>query len=181
MSNALRGNVYILDTAATVVTTKPIWIKKILFYPNADGDVALLKWWDPETKYAEGSGTYHSGDILGTITSTTTLTMASGTLLPNTVLDGDVFRIVNSETGLNNSTNVVTSAGNNTVVVCANAGWTNEASKWYHFESHATYVAVPLISQDVNIVQVDFDGLGQRFPNLTLETLSSSAKVYIYI
>ncbi|MCK9597896.1 MAG: hypothetical protein M0R06_02575 [Sphaerochaeta sp.] len=182
MSQTFYGNIYICDTAGTVVTDKPILVKKVVLYPNADGDTALLKFWDPQTKYDEESGTYSSSTIKGTITSGTTLTMASGTLLPNTVLDGDVFKITNSETGVNEAhgAEVVTTAGNNTVVVCANAAWTNEASKWYHFISYPTRTAFALISQDVNLAELDF-GDGFWLPNLTLETLSSSAKVYIYV
>ena len=179
MANALRGSVYILDTAGTIVTDKPIWISKIVLEPALATDAAELKFWIPGTQYAELSGTYNSGAILGTITSNTTLTMASGTLLPNTVLDGDVFKITRSNGSNAPSTNVVTTAGNGTVVVCANSAWTNESTMWYNFESYPTRSFCKLYSSTLDVDERDFDGF--LLPNLTLETLSTNAKVKIYI
>lgn len=180
MSNAFYQNIYVLDTAGTIVTDRPVWVKKVVLYPNAAADVAVLKFWNRESKYAEGAGTYSSNVIKGTITGGTTLTMASGALLPSTVRDGDVFKITESETGKNSeTTNVVTTAGNDTVVVCENAGWTNEAAKWFHFVSYPTQTAFQLLSKDGSRDELDF-GDGFWLPNLTLETLSSDCKVYIY-
>ena len=179
MANALYEKIYICDTAGTVVTDKPIWVAKIVLEPALATDAAELKFWIPGTQYAVGSGTYASGDILGTITSNTTLTMASGTLLPNTVLDGDVFEITHSNGSNAGTTNVVTTAGNNTVVVCANSAWTNEDSKWYHFKSYPTRSFCKLYCSTLDVDERDFTPF--LLPNLTLETLSANAKVKVYI
>lgn len=185
MSNAMYQNVYTLDTAGTIVTDKPLWVKKVVLEPNAASDLAVFNFYDLSGKYAEGSGTYTAGLIAGTITSTTTLTMASGTTLPSTCRDGDVFKITYSNGSTANwpSTNVITTAGNNTVVVCANAGWTNESTKLYNFETYPYRPAFKLMvpTTDKVEVQLDFGDYGQWFPNLILETLSTSAVVRVYI
>lgn len=184
MANATYERIYVLDTAGTIVTEKPIWIRKIVLIPNAAGDSCTLNYWDTNAPYAAGSGTYSADLIAGTITSTTTLTMASGTLLPSTCRDGDVFKIIKSDgAAANISTNVITTAGNNTVVVCANAGWTNEATKYYGFITYPYKPAFHLLSQATNAREEerDFGGCGFFVPNLTLETISSGAKVWIYL
>lgn len=183
MANSVFENVYNLDTAGTIIFSRPVWVRKIVLEPNAAGDVATFNTWDANNKYAEGSGTYYGNAILGTITSTTTLTMASGTLLPSAVRDGDVFKIVGGNGANIGTTNVVTTAGNNTVVICANAGWTNEAGVKIHFETYSYKPAAKLMvpASDKAEVELDFGDTGFKFPNLILETLSASAVVKVYI
>jgi hypothetical protein len=186
MANARNENIWNCDTAASIISLTPLWIRKITLEPNAAGDSAVLNFWDATSPYAELSGTYSVDTILGTITSTTTLTMASGTLLPSAVRDGDIFKILlggNGAAANKNTTSLVTTAGNNTVVVCAGAGWTNEAGKTYRFTTYPYRPAFKLISQATTLQEVDrdFGGRGFWVPNLILETLSSSAVVKIYL
>jgi hypothetical protein len=49
MSNAFYQNIYVLDTAGTIVTDRPVWVKKVVLYPNAAADVAVLKFWNRES------------------------------------------------------------------------------------------------------------------------------------
>lgn len=181
MSNTHYHNIYIADTAGTVISATPICIQKIVLVPALATDAAELKYWEPGTQYAVNSGTYYSSTIKATISGNATFTMASGTILPNTVLDGDVFEIIKSETEVNEAhgPEVVTTAGNNTVVICANAAWTNEDTKWYHFKSYPTRSFVKMYCSALDVDERDFGGFWM--PNLTLETLSSNAKVYIYV
>jgi hypothetical protein len=185
MANALYDRVYTLDTAGSIVTDRPVCVKKVVLEPNAASDVAVFNFYDLSGKYAELSGTYTSDAILATITSGTTFTMASGTVLPNTCRDGDVFKITYSNGSSANwpSTNVITTAGNNTVIVCANAGWTNEAGVAYNFSTYPYRPAFKLMvpTTDKVEVQLDFGCCGQWFPNLIIETLSSSAIARVYI
>ena len=187
MANQFYQNVYTLDTAGTIVCDNPggLWVRKIVLDPNSAGDVAVFNFYDQSGKYAEGSGTYTSDAILATITSGTTFTMASGTVLPNTCRDGDVFKITRSNGSSDNwpSTNVITSAGNNTVIVCANAGWTNESGKAYNFATYPYRPFIKITSQSttMKMEQADFCGRGFWLPNLILETLSSSAVVKVYV
>jgi hypothetical protein len=185
MANQFFESIYTLDTAGMIVTPKPLWVSKIVLEPNAASDLCVFNFWDTSAPYAELSGTYTSDAIAGTITSTTTLTMASGTLLPSAVRDGDIFKITSGTGAAANigTTNVVTTAGNNTVVVCANAAWTNESTKKYQFITYPFRPAFKLMvpTTDKVEVQLDFGPRGKWLPNLILETLSSSAIVKVYI
>lgn len=183
MSKTFYGNVLNLDTAGSVVSTSGLWVRKIVLEPSAAGDSAVLHYWDTNAPYAELSGTYSDDAILGTITSTTTLTMASGTLLPSAVRDGDVFKITGGNGANVGTTSVVTSGGNNTVIVCTNAAWTNEAGAKYQFITYPYRPMFKLISQATTLREVerDFGSRGFWVPNLTLETLSTSAIVKIYL
>ena len=185
MANTFYNKVYYIDTAGAVVTRSPLWVRQIVLIPNAAADAATLNFWDENAPYAEGAGTYTTGAILGTITLTTTLTMASGTLLPSTVRDGDVFKIRtgSGSTANHNTYSVVTSAGNNTVIVATNAGWTNEAAKSYNFVTYPYRPAFSILSQATTAKQevLDFGGSGIWMPNLTIETLSANAKIYLYV
>lgn len=179
------GNVWTIDTAASVISDEGLWIRKITLEPNAAGDSAVFNFWDLSGKYAVGAGTYNAGLIAATISGTNTFTMASGTNLPNTVRDGDIFKITGSDGAAANvnTTNVVTSAGNNTVIVSTTAGWTDEAAKYYSFESYPYRPAFKLISQATTLKEVDrdFGGKGFWVPNLIIETLSASAVCKIYL
>jgi hypothetical protein len=185
MANTRYENVLNLDTAGSIISLTPLWIRKITLEPNAAGDSAVLNIWDVGSPYAVGAGTYTARAIAGTITSTTTLTMASGTLLPSTVRDGDIFKITGGTGAAANigTTSVVTTAGNNTVLVSSTAGWTNESTKYYDFISYPYRPQFKLISQATTLQEVDrdFGGRGFWVPNLILETLSSSAVVKIYL
>jgi hypothetical protein len=183
MANTSYERIYTLDTAGTIITTRPVCIRKIVLEPNAASDSAVFNFWDTSAPYAELAGTYTSTAILGTVTLNTTLTMASGTLLPSAVRDGDVFKITGGNGANTNTTNVVTTAGNNTVVVCANAAWTNEAGATYNFITYPYRPAFKLMvpTTDKVEVQLDFGCKGVWMPNLTLETLSASAVVKVYI
>ncbi len=188
MANTLYYNVYDCDTAGSIICKNPggLWIRKIVLEPNAAGDSAVLNVWDESAAYAEGAGTYVlNSAIAATISGTTTFTMASGTVLPNTVLDGDVFHILSSDGSTANvgTKSVITTAGNNTVIVATNAGWTAEVGKYYRFKTYPARPFVKLISQATTLQEVerDFGTKGFWVPNLTLETLSSSAKVKIYL
>ncbi len=185
MANAVYGNIWTVDTASSIISTVPLWIRKIVLEPNAAGDSAVFNFWDVSGKYAELSGTYTSDAILATISGNATFTMASGTVLPNTVRDGDVFKITRSNGAAANvgTTNLVTTAGNNTVIVCAGAGWTDESGKAYNFESYPYRPAFKLISQATTLQEVDrdFGGRGFWVPNLIIESLSTSAVCKIYL
>ena len=118
MANSITGKIFVLDTVG-IVSTKPVWVKKIVLYPNAAADAAVLNYWNPEALIAAGCSTTLGTAYTGTITSTTTLTASGGTLLPSTITSGSVFELTES-TGTTANLNrpvLVTTAGNNTVVV----------------------------------------------------------------
>lgn len=185
MANSTTGKIWVCDTVGIVKST-PVWIKKIVLYPNAAADLAVLNYWNPEATIAAGTGTIMglSGTVTGTITSTTTLTMSAGTYLPSTIADGTVFELTEG-TGTSDNLRrpvLVTTAGNNTVVVSSDAVWTNESTKSYSWKTYQNYLFAKLLTAatEKQMIQMDFCH-PFRIPNLILETISSSAVVYVYI
>jgi len=178
MANSNDTRLYKLDTNDIIFRT-PVLITKVVLFSNAAADVCEFKWWDPTNPAVTDQGT-------ATITSTTTITFTTS-VVPSTVLDGSVFDIVGSTGAVANlGTELVTTAGNNTVVVCSQAVWTNEATILYSFKNYPVYTAIYLKAgaSDASPTTLDFSserGGGRWFPNLTLETLSTSATVHLYI
>ena len=183
MANSVEGNVWVLDTVG-IITEKAIDIRKIVLYPNAAGDAALLNYFNPGKLVTLGCGTIIGTAVTGTITGTNTLTMSAGTYLPAAIADGYVFELTGGG-GLAANQNVktlVATAGNNTVVVAQGAPWTNEAAQTYSWNTYYTYPLFPLLSPatERQIFQMDFP-IPFHAQNLILETISANAKVYVYL
>jgi len=179
MANILTNpGVLALDTI-DIISLGAIYVRAFEFVPSAAGDLFVLSSYDfnaPLLRRAIASGT---------ITLGTTLTGA-GTDLPSTFAAGDIFEILNSHTtalAANIGKKLITTAGNNTVVVCAQAGWTNEATKVYEVQKFSQYVAYSLKSQATTLKGEgrNFGNPGIRFDNLALTTLTSGAKLYLYV
>ena len=181
MANTYSYPVYKLDTVG-IVTNGPIWVRKIVYHPASAGQVAVLNFYD--TSSPRSTGTKYSTPAV--ITSTTTITAGAG-LLPNTILDGDVFEITGSN-GAAANVNVralVTTAGSGTAVVCSGAGWTNEGNPvvvTYNWTTYPQCTLATLTSQATTLVQceLDFGHKGIRFPNMILETIPGGA-VHVYV
>jgi hypothetical protein len=179
MSNYTTGRIWVLDTLG-IITKKPISVRKIVLYPNAAADAALLNWYDTNNPVA--AGTLYTKT--GTITSTTTLTSSGN--LPSTIAVGYVFNITKTSGAAGNMGHrLVTTAGDTNAVVMAASGdaLTNEASQVYDWTTYPTHPAAGLLSQATSAVpyQMDFADVGFYIPNLILASISSNAKVYLYL
>ncbi len=178
MANDLTStpNLWILDTPGMLSPT-PVWVRKIIFFPNAADDDVQFRQWFPDSTLAAGTKSQKTG----TITSTNTLTSAGN--LPSTVVDGSVFRIITSDGVVaNHDYHVVETAGDTNAVVVHDDDWTNEATVVYNW---TTYLTVPAMTykagnSDTSAIR-DTWYPAKRFPNLTLEILDGgSLHVYLY-
>ncbi len=172
MTNVLAGRTYVLDTN-DIISRVPICVQRVVFVPTAAGSVCLFNWYDRGNPIATGTG-----QGTATITSNTTIT-ATTSVLPSTIVDGSVFDILGSNGAVANiGPELVTTAGTNTVVVCAQAGWTNEATIVYSFKTYPQYVAIYLKAgaSDASAVTISFENENGRWvDNLTLETIAGTA------
>lgn len=182
MANVTTGRVWVLDTPA-IISEVPIKVQQMILYPNAAADSAVFNYWDYGVKIALGcDDTYDSAET-GTISSTDTLTISGGTLLPSAIADGTVFRILDGSgsTANFNKPFLVKTAGNNTAVVLHNDPLTDESTKEYRWETYQNYLAAKLVSAGTEKCTEVLDLGGFIFPNLILETISASASVVLYI
>ena len=179
MANVLTRNIWNLDSLG-ILSTTPVLVKAICFYPNAQADAFELKWWD------EDSTTLNSGVITYTITTSTddTITASGGTPLPSTWLDGNVIKCLSttgSDTGV---TGLIKTAGTNTVVVTHLSPFTAEASKVGTFACYPSYSAFkgkqPFDTNELSMF-FSFGGDGFWFHNLALDSMSATCTLTLYL
>ena len=179
MANILTRNIWNLDSLG-ILSTTPVLVKAICFYPNAQADAFELKWWD------EDSTTLNSGVMTYTITTSTddTITATGGTPMPNTWLDGNVIKCLSttgSDTGV---TGLIKTAGTNTVVVTHLSPFTAEASKVGTFACYPSYSAFkgkqPFDTNELSMF-FSFGGDGFWFHNLALDSMSATCTLTLYL
>ena len=147
-------------------------------FPNAANDMAIFKTWHER----DGIVAAVTGSFSGAISSATVMTSAGN--LPNTAADGHIFHITHSNgAGANIGREVITTAGNNNALTCANAGWTNEDPVAYTYATYYTYVCMKLMAgaSDASPVQKDWGDRAFEFKNLSLETLTAGAVLHVHI
>jgi len=181
MANVLTRNIWNLDSLG-ILSTTPVLVKAICFYPNAQADAFELKWWD------EDSTTLNSGVITYTITTSTddTITASGGTPLPSTWLDGNVIKCLSttgSDTGV---IGLIKTAGNNTVVVVHYSPFTTEAAKVGSFACYPSYTAfkgkASKAADTETSMWFPFPGeRGFEFRNLALDDLDTSDVIILYL
>jgi hypothetical protein len=178
MSNDLTStpNLWVL-TEPGILSLTPVWIRKIIYIPNAEDNDLQFKQWDSNTTVAAGSLFLKTG----TISSTNTLTSTGN--LPSSIADGHVFRIVASSGDTDNiGYHVVETAGDANAVVIHGDDWADESDKVYSWETYATVTAMVYKAgaTDASPIRDNFTP-PKRFPNLTLEIIDGgTAYVYLY-
>lgn len=181
MANSTYGRIWKCDTAG-LLKVGPVVVKKVIFVPNNAGDQVLLTYFDVASEIALGSDSTYDETETGAISSTDTLTISGGTILPSAVVDGSVFEITRS-TGTSANVNVpalVKTAGTNTVVVVWDDPWTDEDSSYnYEWKTYTSYDFLKAFGGSKDTIPFDF-GNGFSLPNLSVETISGGAYVYIY-
>lgn len=172
-------NSWVLDTVGFIYPGT-VYIQSIMMIPNAAGDEAVFKTWSEDSVVASGSGIL----LVGAISSNSIFTSTGN--LTSVIADGHVFRILKSTGEVANLTRrVVQTAGNNNAITVHHeiGDWTDEDPATYNWETYATYNANDLYlkagASDTSPVRKDFGIAGRRIHNLTLETLTSSAKLYV--
>lgn len=177
MANSMTGPVWNLDSLG-IITTSGVWIRSIIFYPNAEGDAAQFLWWD------ENSPAVTTTDVTYTITVSTDNTVTSTGNFPSTYADGKVVKIWKTSGSDAGKYGLIKTAGNNNAFVTHLAPFTTEANKVGSFYCLNTYNAIKLMQpKDTNehSLQISFPGpKGLWLPNLALDSLSSSATIALY-
>jgi hypothetical protein len=180
MSNVLtEGRLYSLDTRA-VLSTKGIWVTKIVLVPNAAGDTATLSSW---------GNTVHAtiGQVTGTISSSSVFG-STGNFTATNVTALDVITVVPvTGAAANAGTHLVLTRDNDNQITTVGVTLTDESSKVYYLTTTTPRDEVvlkcpattgALVPHEMNF----FENGGKRwFRNLALTALSTSAKVYIYL
>ena len=179
MANVLTRNIWHCDSLG-ILSTTPVWVKAIMFYPNDENDAFELKWWD------EDSTTLNSGVITYTITTATddTITASGGTPMPNTWLAGNVIKCL-STTGTDTGvTGLIKTAGTGTVVVTHLSPFTAE-TKVGTFACYPSYSAFKGKGPtDTNEISQWFPFCGERgfeFHNLALNSMSATCTLTLYL
>ena len=182
MANTLYGNVWVCATAG-IISKEPIWVRGVMFYPNTQNDSVLFNWWDEGNVLYEGS--FNASSSTGVITETNvdthTLTAAR---FPAT----DVIRFMPDSTCLaaNETYHLIGAAGDDhAITVDPVTTMTDESTKEYHVFVYPSRVAIKMVQpKDTNeySMWMPFPGpMGFRFPNLTLETISSTCSAILYL
>ena len=181
MSNSTVGKIWKIDTSG-MLKAGNVCVKRIQFIPNNNGDQFLLTYYDPEVTIATGVDSTYDETTTGTITSTDTLTISGGSILPSTIVDGSVFEITRTSGTVANLKlpSLVKTAGTNTVVVVWDDPWTNEATKDYEWKTYTSYEFLKAFGNENNPQFYNFNE-GFRLPNLSCETISGGALLYVYL
>lgn len=172
MANSLYGNVWYVDTLG-IITKSPIWLRGVMFYPYDKADILQMNWWDE----ANPSTTI---TIVGTVHTTSHIDSDGAFADATAFADGNVFKI-HHYTGadkLTNETYHLMGAQNDDTLTVVATSLTADAECTMSITPYPARVAVKMVQPlDSNIqsLWVPFDGeRGQRFPNLTLETLTDN-------
>ena len=187
MANDITGTVWQIASDG-IISSKPVRIGKILFYPNANTDVGTLQIWGPETANATARASMRGQSIQVTGTDTV---ISSGNFEAAEALAGDVIHFLDFDGRTSSNYNIYsqieTRSSDNQVIVDAEDALTTEAAgkiaSWDIWKP-STFLDMYAPATEKMQVQYDFAGIygrGFRVPNLKIDGLTSSAVVYIYI
>jgi len=182
MANDITKNpIYITDTG--VITTTPLWIKKILLVPGTAADTATLKYW---IEYP-GKERVHKQNIT-TDADTTDYLGATGEFAVTTMaVVTDAIHIYKSSTALNLGTWEIGTRSDDNHIHVLPATIVNDATGVYSWKVYASYPLAEMKSQATNLLnyELDFGPRGLYVPNLMVTALVSggqtAAQLYIYL
>jgi hypothetical protein len=181
MANVLTQNIWTCASLG-ILSTKPVLVKAIMYYPAAVDGEFTLKWWDEVEP-----PTLRSNVVTTTITTSTdnTITASGGTPFPNTWLDGNVIKCTKSSNYNHGVYGLVQTAGNDTVLVTWGAPFTNDAAAVGNWDCYPTYTAfrgkASKAADTETSMWFPFGGEGMWFPNLALDDFDTSDVVIIYV
>ena len=185
MANDIARNPVYIDEVG-VITTEPLWIKKIVLVPAADGDATTLKYWieNPNTVRVHKKSKAASAAGVHTLTSTGNFDTAA---TPVEAIVADAIHIYESSSGNNVGIYEIT-ATYTPDTVDVYPGLTMEDNKTYSWKIYASYPLAEMKSQDGagvgNLLlnyELNFKGDGLYAPNLMVTALSKSALLYVYL
>jgi len=178
MANVITTNpIYIEAATIGVITTEPLWIKKIVLVPNAHTDAATLKYWIESDGAARVNKQGQTVGVSGTNTITST-----GNFVAAAAVATDAIRIYDADLAANIGTWEITAVSSDNEVVVAPA-ITNDTTGVYSWRTYASYPLATMKSQATSLLnyELNFSGKGLYVPNLMVTALSASALLYIYL
>lgn len=185
MANDITKNpIYITDVG--VVMTTPLWIKKIVLVPAADGDRAVLKYWieNPSGERVHKQNKTASASGAHTLTSTGNFDTTAD---PVEAIVGDAIHIYASSSGNNLGVYEITSVDDTPDTVDVYPTLTIESDKIYSWKIYESYPLASMKSQNAagagNLLlnyELNFKGDGLYTRNLMLTQISDDAVLYIY-
>lgn len=178
MANVLTKRILSCDSLG-IISPSPIIVRAIMFYPAAVDDAFQLKWWDEDSPTTDlRAATY-------TITTSTDDTITSTGNFASAWADGNVvkcYKTTGSDWGVYG---LIKTAGDNDAIVIHLSPFTTEASKVGSFLNLPTYNAfrghASKAADTETSMWFPFGGKGFEFPNLALDSLSTSAAIDIYV
>lgn len=178
MANVLTKRIFSCDSLG-IISPAPIVVRAIMFYPDAVDDAFQLKWWDEDNPTTIVKG------VTYTITTSTDDTITSTGNFTNAWADGNVIKCLKTTGSDTRVYGLIKTAGDNNAIVIHLSPFTTEASKVGNFANYPTYNAfrghVDKAADTEYSMWFPFPGNGFEFPNLALDSLSSSAAVDIYV
>ena len=177
MANQTTQKVWELDTTG-ILTTSPVTIEKIVFYPALVTDTAAFHFWsegeDPE--YTKTNSTV-------TATASTRTFASTGNFATATVDPGDILKITASDSKNVGTYLIATNADNNTITVASAQTVTDDTTKVYGWKTWRPFEFVTLVGStltgDLTPIESYFDCY--RINNLALTTLSANCRVLVYL
>ena len=186
MANVLGGLVWELDGDA-FLTSKPVWVRKAVLYPAAADNLAIFRYWGPQSSNTTARASMLKKSCA--VTDTTTIT-SSGNFEADEAVAGDIINIHYSDSKNTGYWQIGTVNSDDAIVVDTGlAAWgesggvlANETGKTYSWDIWQPEIAFKLSCYDANKpYEIDFGEKGFKFPNLAMDTLTASAKVYLYL
>lgn len=178
MSNVLTKRIFSCDSLG-IISPKPIVVRAIMFYPNAVDDAFQLKWWDEDNPTTVVKG------VTYTVTNSTDDTVTSTGNFTSAWADGNVAKCLKTTGSDATKVGLIKTAGNNNAFVCHLSAFTVEANKVGNWANCPTYNAfrghVYKVADMEQAQWYPMPGNGIEFPNLALDSLSSSAAIDIYV
>jgi len=179
MANDITKNpIYIEAATIGVITTEPLWIKKLLLVPNAAADAATLKYWIEKP----GAERVHKKSVTATGTDSNTITSTGNFVVTTMAVVTDAIHVYESSTGNNIGTWEISSRADNAIDVLP-ATLTTESDKVYSWKVYESYPLATMKSQATNLLnyELDFSPRGLYVPNLMITAMSTSSVLYIYL
>ncbi len=177
MANAQTMNPWRIDTCG-VLSTGRVFARKAVIAPNAAGDAASLVSWDVS---ATKKATQTNKTV--TVTSSKTITSTASDFEAAEVTAGDIIKITNSSSGNNLGTFIVDArGGDDNITIETGNTLTDEATKVYSWWTLTPQTTINLLSPGTEKIEFELDfGSGIWLPNLALQSISTSAVVYLYV
>ena len=180
MANVLTQNIWTCDSLG-ILSTGPVLVKAIMYYPNAVDGEFTLKWWNPDSTTLNSGVCTYTTDLV----SADHHVKATSNVFPSTWLDGNVVKCLETTGSDKNKHGLIKTAGDNDEFTVHLIPFTAEASKVGIWACYPTYTAFRGKASKATDTETSmwfpFGGDGFRFPNLALDDLDTSDVVIIYL